>query len=126
MAAEAEVVRLFDGRFTYKGGLMGGVTATMGPSALLRVGAVEVVVSTYSSYEYADEQFRVAGVDARRCRFVVVKNPMNFQSAYDFAAATFFLNTPGPTTPELAGVPWERIRRPFYPLDDAPEPIFRA
>ena len=126
---EAEVARLFDGRFTYRGGLMGGVTASMGPSALLRVGdggAVQVVASTYSSYEYADEQFRAAGVDARRCRFVVVKNPMNFQNAYDFASATFFLSTPGPTTPELAGVPWEHIRRPFYPLDDGPEPIFRA
>ena len=33
---------------------------------------------------------------------------------------------PGPTTPELAGVPWQHIRRPFYPLDDGPEPIFRA
>ena len=115
--AEATVLRLFEGRFSYSGGILAGGSATMGPSALLRVGPVQLVVSSYSSYEYADEQFRAAGVDPGQCKFVVVKNPMNYQAAYEGAAAMMVLDTPGPTTCNLAGVDWQRITRPRYPLD---------
>ncbi len=124
--AEAEVRRLFDGQFAYSGGILAGGNATMGPSALLQVGAVQVVVSSHSSYEYADEQFRAAGVDPWACTFVVVKNPMNYQTAYAGAAAMYVLDTPGPTTCNLAGLPWRRITRPCYPLDDGFAPDFAA
>ncbi len=122
--AQAEVARLFEGRFTYTGGILAGGEATMGPSALLRVGAVRVVVSTHSSYEYADEQFLAAGVDPRACRFVVVKNPINAQTAYADAPAMFILDTPGPTSCNLVALPWQRISRPRYPLDDGFAPDF--
>jgi len=120
--AEAEVVRLFEGSFDYKGGILAGGTATMGPSAVLRVGGVQVVVSTHSSYEYAEEQFEAAGIDPRACRFVVVKNPMNYQTAYADAVGMFVLDTPGATPCNLAGLPWRRIDRPLHPVDTDFEP----
>jgi microcystin degradation protein MlrC len=122
--AEARVERLLDGQFTYSGGVMGGVRASMGPSAVLQIGAAEVLVASESSYEYADEQFRAAGIDPRAKKFVVVKNPMNFQQAYDGAPA-FTLDTPGPTTANLRAPDWRRVKRPFFPLDDNFEPRFR-
>lgn len=124
LEAQAEVVRLFDGSFTYSGGILGGVTASMGPSAVVRVGAVQVVVASESSYEYADEQFRAAGVDPWACKFVVVKNPMNFQQAYAGAADLTTLGTPGPTTADLRAPAWSAMTRPRYPLDDDFEPEF--
>lgn len=121
---EARVQRLFDGRFTYRGGILAGGEASMGPSALLQAGGVQLVVSSQASYEYADEQFRAAGVDPWACRFVVVKNPMNYQSAYAAAPARWVLDTPGPTTCNLAAVPWQRITRPRYPVDTGFQPEF--
>jgi microcystin degradation protein MlrC len=114
--AEVEVLRLFSGDFSYTGGIMAG-PATMGPAALLRAGPVKVVVSTYSSYEYADEQFRAAGLEPRHYKFVVVKNPMNYLAAYAYAPAKMVLDTPGPTTCNLAAVPWRHITRPRFPVD---------
>jgi len=114
--AEVEVLRLFSGDFSYTGGIMAG-PATMGPSALLKAGPIHVVVSTYSSYEYADEQFRAAGLDPRHHKFVVVKNPMNYLAAYSYAPAKMVLDTPGPTTCNLAAVPWQHITRPRFPID---------
>jgi microcystin degradation protein MlrC len=113
---EVEVLRLFSGDFSYTGGIIAG-PATMGPSALLEAGPVHVVVSTYSSYEYADEQFRAAGLDPRHYKFVVVKNPMNYLAAYSYAPAKMVLDTPGPTTCNLAAVAWQRITRPRFPID---------
>jgi microcystin degradation protein MlrC len=124
VAAEVRVERLFDGAFTYSGGLMGGVHASMGPSAVVRIGEIQVVLASASAYEYADEQFRAAGIDPRGLKFLVVKNPMNYQQAYAYAPAMVVLDTPGPTTPNLAGIPWQRMDRPRWPVDDGFEPVF--
>jgi microcystin degradation protein MlrC len=124
LAVSATVTALADGRFVYGGGLMKGVAAEMGPTAVLRVGAVDVVVASRSAYEYADEAFRAAGVDPRAHEFVVVKNPMNYQQAFTDAAAMYVLDTPGPTTPNLAALPWRRVERPLFPLDDGFAPRF--
>lgn len=129
LAVQAEVVRLFAGGFTYSGGIMGGAAAAMGPSAWLRIGKADVVVATNPTYEYGDEQFQAAGFDPRTRRFVIAKNPMNYQQAFAGASATFILDTPGPTTSALAriAVPRARASRPFWPFerDFAPEVIAR-
>lgn len=124
VAATVTVERLFDGRFTYSGGLMGGVEASMGPCTVLRLGGARILVSTRSAYEYADEQFRCAGIDPRHVKFVVAKNPMNYRHAYASAPKRIVVRSPGPTTADLAAVEWRRMARPFFPVDDPDEPPF--
>lgn len=114
----AVVARLLDGRFTYDGGFLGGVTAQMGPSAVLTAGALRILVTTYAAYEWADEPYRAAGLDVRTAKLVSVKNPMNYKLTYPFAAAAFVLDTAGPTTPNLRSLAWHRLKRPFFPKDD--------
>ncbi|MCC7048788.1 MAG: M81 family metallopeptidase [Alphaproteobacteria bacterium] len=127
VAAEAVVERYeADARFRYSGGLMGGVEAALGPSALLAVGPVKVLCSSLSAYEYADEAFAAFGVDPRGLKFVVVKNPMNYQQAYAGAPAMFVLDTPGPTPSNLASVAWRRLDRPCFPMEDGFQPVFRT
>ena len=108
---------------------MKGVAAEMGPSAVLRVGAVDVLVGSRSAYEYGDEAFRANGRDPRARNFVVVKNPMNYQQAYEGAAGFFLLDTPGPTTPNLPSIKIPNAGRPLYPFDDGftpSYPVFRG
>ena len=111
-------------RFLYSGGLMGGVEASMGDSVLLAIGPIRVLCTSLSSYEYADEHFLALGLDARKLKFVVVKNPMNYQQAYTGAPAMFVLDTPGPTTCNLASVAWRRLDRPCFPMEDGFDPVF--
>jgi len=120
---DVELVSLSDGRFRYAGGLMRGVEATTGPTAVLQSGALTIVAGSLSAYEYADEVFAANGVDVRTKKFVVVKNPMNYQPAYA-GAAQYVLDTPGPTTPNLARLPWGRLDRPTYPIDPDCPPSF--
>jgi microcystin degradation protein MlrC len=124
---EAMVERLEpNARFRYAGGLMGGVEASMGDAALLAIGPIKVLCTTLSSYEYADEHFQALGVDAQKLKFVVVKNPMNYQQAYAGAPGMFVLDTPGPTTCNLASVDWKQLDRPCFPMEDGFEPVFVA
>jgi len=123
---EAEVMGFHDGSFMYSGGPMSGARSSVGDVAILRGGACTVLATSRSAYEYADEQYKAAGLDVRDFKYVVVKNPMNFRQAYAWAPASFALDTPGSGRADLTRLPWSQCRRPFYPMDDSPVPIYRA
>lgn len=113
------VETLSDGRFRYTGGPYGGTWASMGPSAVLAIGGIRVLVMARPTYDWADEQYRTVGLDARRATFIGVKNPMNYRLAYrDVATASFIVDTPGPTPASVRRLPFRRMQRPFFPLDD--------
>jgi microcystin degradation protein MlrC len=119
VAVRARIATLTDGRFVYSGGIWGGQTATMGPSAMLEAGETRILVASHPTYDWADEQFRSVGLDPRTAKFVVVKNPMNYRVGYaGLYQAVFVLDTPGPTPASVRAVPFQRLQRPFFPADE--------
>jgi len=113
------VLRLADGRFRYSGGIWSGVEGEMGPSAVLEVGSVQILITTHATYDWADEQFRALGLDPAAAKFIVVKNPMNYHISYDeIASAVYILDTPGPTPPTLRHHPFKYMERPYFPADE--------
>ena len=113
------VESLHDGRFRYTGGIWDGVEGEMGPTAVLAIGAVRVLVTSHATYDWADEQWRAAGIDPRRTKLVVAKNPMNFHNVYDGVAAAFHvLDTPGPTPATIRSHPLRHMPRPYFPVDE--------
>ena len=118
------VLRLSDGRFRYRGGIWDGLLGDMGPAAVLDVpprsgtGPVRILLATHATYEWADEQFRSGGLDPAAAKFIVAKNPMNYHLAYSpLAAATYILDTPGPTPATVRDVPFRNLKRPWFPAD---------
>ncbi|MCC6590249.1 MAG: M81 family metallopeptidase [Bryobacterales bacterium] len=114
----AQIEQLTDGKFVYSGGIWEGITGDMGASAKLRIGNIEVLVMSKPTYDWADEQYRSAGMNSEGAKFIVVKNPMNYRIGYDgkFRAA-FPLDTPGPTVASLRHVKFQRLARPYFPAD---------
>ena len=95
-----------------------GVTGDMGPSAVLTLGAIHILVTTHGTYDWADEQFRSVGLNPSTAKFIVVKNPMNYQFAYgDIAKSVFILDTPGPTPDTCRYLNYENLQRPYFPVD---------
>ena len=118
LRTRATVERLVDGRFRYDGGVFGGVEVTMGPSAVVAIGAVSLLVMSSPTYDWGDDQYRAAGLDPAAAKFVAVKNMMNFRFGYGkVMKAHFVLDLPGPTTQDMRLLPFERIKRPVFPLD---------
>jgi microcystin degradation protein MlrC len=113
-----EVLLLDDGRFHYSGGIWEGQLGEMGPSAVLAIGPVHVLITTHATYDWADEQYRAVGLDPCSAKFVVVKNPMNYRFGYaGIYRAAFILDTPGPTPAILHQVRYRHVQRPYYPAD---------
>ena len=118
IAVEGLVVALSDGRFRYRGGIWGGQGGEMGPSAMLQVGHVQVLITSHPTYEWADEQFRSMNMNTSAAKFIVVKNPMNYRNTYlETAKKAFILDTPGPTPAILDHVQFRRLKRPYFPAD---------
>jgi microcystin degradation protein MlrC len=117
------VQTISDGRFLYEGGLFGGTWGSMGPSAVLRIGGIRLLIMSEPTYDWLDEQYRAVGLDPRRAKFIGAKNPMNYRFAYgEIAAAMLVVDTPGPTPAHVRHLPYERIDRPAFPFEDSSEP----
>lgn len=90
----------------------------MGPSAVVEAGPVSLLVMSQPTYDWADDQYRAAGLDPATAKFVGVKNMMNFRFGYGpLMQGYFVLDLPGPTPPDMRLLPFERIARPVFPLD---------
>ena len=119
MSVTGRIEKLTDGKFVYSGGIWGGQVADMGPSVRLRIGSVEVLICTFPTYDWADEQYRSVGMDTRNAKFIVVKNPMNYRVGYEgkFTEA-LVLDTPGPTPAILRHVRYTELKGPYFPAQD--------
>jgi microcystin degradation protein MlrC len=119
LAVVGRVAGLSDGAFRYSGGVYGGTAVSMGPSAVVEIGSIRVLVNSQATYEWGGEQYRALGLIPEQAKFVGVKNMMNFRFAYgDAMKAYYVLDLPGPTPPDMRSLPFTRVQRPIYPLDE--------
>jgi microcystin degradation protein MlrC len=120
---EATVESLHDGRFTYRGGPAAAAEASLGPSAVLRVGGVQILAASHAVYEHMDEHYAACGIDMTQCRLVSFKNLMNFRKLLGPDVAFIALDGPGSTPLRLQNVAWQHRKRPFWPADDPAQPV---
>ena len=111
------VKSLSDGKFQYTGGIWAGEWATMGPTAVLECGSAQILITTYGTYEWRDEQFRALEMDIEGAKFIVAKNPMNYSQTYsEIAKGEFVLDSLGATPPTLRHFTYHNAPRPYFPL----------
>ncbi|MEE2614354.1 MAG: M81 family metallopeptidase [Verrucomicrobiota bacterium] len=110
------VVRLSDGEFNYRGGIWDGRVGCMGLTAVVEVDSIQIVVSSNATYDWMTEQFDLVGLDIVNSKFIVVKNPMNYQQAYEgIMKAAFVLDTPGPTPANTNVLEYSKFKNDWFP-----------
>ncbi len=120
-AHSARVLTLSDGQFVGVRGMLKGAQHEMGRSALLDLGGVQLAVISKRQQLLDPAQLTCLGVDLANVRTLVVKSRGHFRAAFDqFAPPERILEVdcPGLTTPNLKTLPWTRMPRPVYPLDE--------
>ncbi len=115
---KAVVTQLSDGAFTYRGGIWDGRVGCMGLTAVLKVGPIQIIISSNPTYDWMTEQFELLNLDIVGSKFIVVKNPMNYQQAYEKTMkAAFVLDTPGPTPANTNALTYTNFIDSWFPLD---------
>jgi microcystin degradation protein MlrC len=117
----AKVIKLTDGKFVGRRGVLRNVAADMGPSAVLDLGGIQIVVITHRCQCMDPRQFESFGLDIAQARVVVVKSRGHFRGGFDefFKPEQIYeVDCPGLTSPVLANFTWSKLPRPVYPLDE--------
>ncbi len=117
------VTRLTDGRLTFDGPMNAGVSVDMGPTAVLEIasglGTIEVVVTSGRFQAYDRQFFLHAGIDPAAKSVVAVKSAQHFRAAFAPIARDIIVvdGGGGLTSANFKELPFEKLRRPIYPLD---------
>ncbi len=93
---EARIVRVREGRYRVRGPWMTGRQFSMGRTALLDTGSVQLVVSERAVPPFHSEQLQSIGIDPRKASVLVVKGAVAWRAAYGRVAGEVIeVDTPG-------------------------------
>ncbi|MEF3305950.1 M81 family metallopeptidase [Paenibacillus sp. GYB003] len=121
LAIEGTVARVGDGKFRFGGGTVAGLEANMGRCAVVRIGAVSLLLMERPTFTGDPAMYRSVGLEPADADLVLVKSAAQFRAEYEkLTDRIYILDTPGASTANLAGLPFKRIPRPMYPFDDFP------
>jgi microcystin degradation protein MlrC len=119
--AEAEVVALSDGAFAYDGPMFAGLTGSMGTSAWLRIGGVNVVVVCSREQPFDQAFARSLGIDCSKMRYICVKSAAHFRAAFEpIAGSIFNIDAAAIHTHDFSKLPFKKRTRPVFPVEIKP------
>lgn len=118
--ARARVVLLSDGRFVADGPMGKGVLTEMGPTAVLRIGGIDVVAITNRLQTIDLQVFLSQGIDPRLRRTLVVKSVQHFRAAYaPIAREVVVVDSGALCSPDTSRFAYTKLRRPVWPIDES-------
>ncbi len=110
---------LSDGRYVNAGPMMAGAEVNLGPSAVLRVDGLDVLVTSRAETPIDLNVFRAHGIEPARLRVIGLKGKGHFRAAFEpVASRVILVEGPGITGADLCRLPLRRVRRPIWPLDE--------
>ena len=105
----------------------GPTQVALGDCACVKVGGVEVVLISNRTQALGLELFRNVGVEPTERKLVVVKSTNHFMAAFGpIAKKVLYLDADGPIPRDYRRIPYTKLQRPIWPLDEhtAPGLIF--
>jgi microcystin degradation protein MlrC len=118
VGVEGRVRLLCDGQWVHEGPENAGVPVDMGPTAVLRCGGVNLVLTSHKSMPGDQQQLKSIGIDPTRQHIIVVKAAVRWRGGFGpIAKHAVYADTPGLGSVDLRRFPYQHIRRPIFPLD---------
>lgn len=97
---------------------MCGIHVDMGNCVVLRSDEVSILVTSRKTPPFDLGQLRSQGIEPEQCSLIIVKAAVAHRRAFNpITSASFTVNTAGPCSSDVTTFPFERVRRPIYPLD---------
>jgi len=106
------VARLGDGKFTCTGPCVRGRKVELGPTALLEIGAVRIVVASARMQAHDQEIFRHLGVEPSEQKILVLKSTCHFRADFEpIAEKVLIAIAPGGHIVDTKQYPYRNLRR---------------
>ena len=109
---------LSDGTYRGDGPMMGGLDRTYGPTAVIRVGGIDILIVTEREQMLDRQQLYAFGIDPTAKAVLALKSMQHFRAAFEPIAGRVIVCDSGAlSTPQMTRRPYKRVRRPIWPLD---------
>jgi microcystin degradation protein MlrC len=109
---------LSNGNYVGDGPMIGGLRKSWGPTAVLAVDGIDILIASLSSQVLDLQQFKAFGIDPAAKSVVALKSMQHFRAAFAPIAARIIVCDSGALcTPDLASLPYVNVTRPIFPLD---------
>lgn len=118
LALEVQVMHLSDGNFRYVSPQNYGVAVCLGLTARLRHGNVDIIVASFRTQTFDDRPLVITGGDPEQYKLICLKSAGHFRAYFqDRAGLIVPCEMPGLRSTDLRSYPYQKVRRPIYPLD---------
>ena len=119
LRVKAKIISISDGNFRGDGPILGGLHGSFGPSAVLRVDGIDILVVTIAQQMLDLQQFKKFGIDPARKRVVALKSMQHFRAAFEPIAGKVIVCDSGALcTLHYGRLPYVNVPRPIFPLDN--------
>lgn len=109
---------LSNGDYVGDGPMIGGQKRSWGPTAVLRVEGVDVLVVTNAAQIWDQQQFKAFGIDPQGKSVVALKSAQHFRAAFEPMAERVIVCDSGALcSPDLLQRDFRHVARPIFPLD---------
>lgn len=116
---DAEVLNLSNGKIVFTSPMRKGVPFEYGKSSRIKVGNVECILVSNRYQTLDDRPFLMTGADIYSYKIIGVKSSNHFRAFFQpLADAIVTADPPGLHTNNFKSLPYQRIPRPIFPLDE--------
>jgi microcystin degradation protein MlrC len=117
------VKSLTNGEWIVRGPMYTGVKVSMGHSAVLDTGDVEIVITSQHHEPWDLGVFTSVGIQPEHKRYLLLKSRIHYRAGFgDLGKHTITCDGHGVTTSDNTLLDFQKVRRPIYPLDNINEP----
>jgi microcystin degradation protein MlrC len=118
LALKATLKLLSDGDYVGSGAMIGGLKRSWGPTAVIQVEGIEILVVTHRAQILDLQQFKAFGIDPQKKRVVALKSMQHFRAAYEPIADEVIVCDSGALcTLDYTRLPFVKLPRPLFPFD---------
>lgn len=107
-----------EGVFTGSGPILGGQQRSFGPTAVLRVQGIDILIVSVAHQILDLQQFETFGIDPRKQRVIALKSMQHFRAAFAPIAGRIVVCDSGALcTLNYGALDYRHVPRPIHPLD---------
>ena len=107
-----------NGDYVGDGPMIGGLRHSFGPSAVIEIGGMQVLVTSEPAQMLDLQQFKAFGIDPAAKSVVGLKSMQHFRAAFEPIAGKVIVCDSGALcTAYYERLPYQNVPRPVYPLD---------
>ena len=118
ISVNGKLIKKSNGRYVGDGPIFKNRSGSFGPSVILKVKDVEILIVSKAQQIWDQQQIKVFGIDPKSKKVLAIKSAQHFRAAFEpIASQTLICDSGALATPQINLRTYRNVVRPVFPLD---------